>query len=129
MSAPPPRTPSATLRPHVTLSLLYLAFFFLAYSLLLVAPELSEVVRPASPEDEQAIKQAAQHLAEAQSRAGDAGYRLILADLHVARARLAKLAGDHEQMHQHCSEALAICDAPDCGYAWPKQDAQPLLAP
>ena len=59
MSAPPPRTPSATFRPHFTLSLLYLAFFFLAYSLLLVAPELSDVVRPASPEDEEVMKQAA----------------------------------------------------------------------
>jgi tetratricopeptide (TPR) repeat protein len=81
------------------------------------------------PALEQAVKDAEQHLAEAQSRADDAGYRLILADLHVARARLAKIAGDHEQMHHHCRQALAICEAPDCGYAWPKQDAQPLLAP
>ena len=59
MSAPPPRTPSATFQPHFTLSLLYLAFFFFAYSLLLVAPELAGVVRPASPEDEEVMKQAA----------------------------------------------------------------------
>ena len=46
-------------RPRFTLTLLYLAFFFLAHSLLLVAPELSDIVRPASPEDEEVMKQAA----------------------------------------------------------------------
>ena len=30
-------------------------------------------------------------------------------------------------MRRHCDEAIAICDAPDCGYAWAKQDAQALL--
>ncbi|MBW2269682.1 MAG: hypothetical protein JRH16_13995 [Deltaproteobacteria bacterium] len=54
MSAPPPRKPSATFRPHFTLTLLYLAFFFLAYSLLLVAPELMQVEPPANPVDDEA---------------------------------------------------------------------------
>ena len=66
---------------------------------------------------------------EAEQRPTDAGYRLILADLHVARAELAQLAGDDEAMRDHCREAIAICDEPDCGYAWAKQDAQALLDP
>jgi hypothetical protein len=36
------------------LSLLYLFFFFLAYSLLLVAPELLQVEPPADPADDEA---------------------------------------------------------------------------
>lgn len=54
MSAPPPRTTSAAFRPRFTLSLLYLAFFFFAYSLLLVAPELMQLEPPANPADEEA---------------------------------------------------------------------------
>lgn len=54
MPAPPPRTTTATFRPRFTLSLLYLAFFFLAYSLLLVAPELAQVEVPADPADDEA---------------------------------------------------------------------------
>jgi hypothetical protein len=54
MSAPPPRTTSAAFRPRFTLSLLYLAFFFLAFSLLLVLPELLQFEAPANPADEEA---------------------------------------------------------------------------
>ena len=45
----------------------------------------------------------------------------------VARAELAKLADDEEGMGEQCAKAIAICDEPDCGYAWAKQDAQALL--
>jgi hypothetical protein len=30
-------------------------------------------------------------------------------------------------MRGHYDKAIAICDAPDCGYAWAKQDAEALL--
>ena len=73
------------------------------------------------------VIEAVRYLDEAEQRAADSGYRLILADLHVARAELAKLAGDEKAMHHHCDQAIAICDEPDCGYAWAKQDAQALL--
>ncbi len=73
------------------------------------------------------VGEATRYLDEAEQRAADAGYRLILADLHVARAELAGLADDKEALGHHCREAIAICDAPDCGYAWAKQDAQALL--
>jgi hypothetical protein len=49
----------AALRPRVTLGLLYLFAFFLLYALLLVAPELSALTRPAAPGDEAALEQAA----------------------------------------------------------------------
>ncbi|MCZ6655011.1 MAG: ATP-binding protein [Planctomycetota bacterium] len=75
------------------------------------------------------VAEATRFLNKAEQRADDAGYRLILADLHLARAELAKLAGDKDAMREHCAKAIAICDAPDCGYAWAKQDAQALLDP
>ena len=37
------------------------------------------------------------------------------------------IADDNEAMRRHCEVAIAICNAPDCGYAWAKQDAQALL--
>ena len=76
----------------------------------------------------QAVAEAEQHLKEAEQRADYAAYRLILADLHVARAHLAWLAGDSDKLRAHCQQAVAICDAPDCGYAWARQDAASLLA-
>lgn len=54
MSDPPPRTRPAAFQPRVTLSLLYLALFFIAYSLLLVAPELAQFEPPADPADDAA---------------------------------------------------------------------------
>ncbi len=73
--------------------------------------------------------EAARYLNEAEQRADDAGCRLILADLHVARAELASLAGDKKAMRDYGDKAIAISDEPDCGYAWAKQDAQALLEP
>ncbi len=58
-----PRSPSPTFQPRFTLSLLYLLGFFLLYCLLLVAPELSSVAAPASPEQEEAMKKAAEEVA------------------------------------------------------------------
>jgi hypothetical protein len=49
----------AAFRPRVTLGLFYLAAFFLLYALLLVAPELASLARPAAPADEAAVEQAA----------------------------------------------------------------------
>lgn len=63
MSAQPPPRPRATFKPRFTLSLLYLAGLFFVYCLLLIAPELGEVLRPAGPEDEAALKQAASEAA------------------------------------------------------------------
>ncbi|MGB2987653.1 MAG: hypothetical protein WBE26_17445, partial [Phycisphaerae bacterium] len=74
------------------------------------------------------VAAAKRYLAEAESRADYAGYRLIHADIHVTRAQLAKLAGDTQAMHEHCKEAIAICNDPTCDYAWAKQDAQGLIA-
>ncbi|MDP7075976.1 MAG: hypothetical protein QF890_10740 [Myxococcota bacterium] len=59
MSAPPPQRPRASFQPRFTLSLLYLALLFFVYSLVLIAPELADVLRPAGPEDEAAVKAAA----------------------------------------------------------------------
>ncbi len=73
------------------------------------------------------VAEATRCLDEAEQRATGAGYRPILADLHVARADLAKLAGQEDAMRKHCQEAIKICNAPDCGYAWAKQDANALL--
>jgi len=67
MSAPDPtRRPSArptAFQPRFTLSLLYLFVLFLLYSLLLIAPEMSELVGPAAPGQEEAVKQAASEVA------------------------------------------------------------------
>lgn len=76
----------------------------------------------------QSVAEANRYLNEAEQRAKDAGYRLILADLHVARAHLAWLAGDSQKMRDQCQHAIAICNQPDCGYAWARQDAEALLA-
>lgn len=59
MSAPPPHRPRASFQPRFTLGLLYLAGLFFVYCLVLVAPELGGVLRPAGPEEEAALKQAA----------------------------------------------------------------------
>ena len=56
MQDPPPRTPTATFQPRFTLSLLYLAVFFLGFSLLVVAPELSQFEAPADPEHAEAVQ-------------------------------------------------------------------------
>jgi hypothetical protein len=74
------------------------------------------------------VTEASQYLREAEQRADYAGYRLIQADLHVARAHLAWLAGDQQKMHDECQQAIAICDDSDCGYAWAREDAEALLA-
>jgi len=63
----PPTRPAA-FQPRFTLSLLYLFGFFLLYSLLLIAPELSEIAAPASPEQEEAVKQAASEIARNAAR-------------------------------------------------------------
>jgi hypothetical protein len=57
----PLRSRPPTFRPRFTLSLLYLFGFFLLYCLILVAPELYEVLRnvPTGPEQEQAAQEAA----------------------------------------------------------------------
>lgn len=59
MSAPAPQKPRASFRPRATLGLLYLAGLFFVYCLVLVAPELGDVLRPAGPDEEAALKQAA----------------------------------------------------------------------
>jgi ABC-type sulfate transport system permease component len=59
--APPTRP--ATFQPRFTLSLLYLFGLFFVYCLLLVAPELSRIVEPAAPGQEEAVKQAAAEVA------------------------------------------------------------------
>ena len=74
------------------------------------------------------VTEADRYLTEAEDRAQYAAYALIQADAHVARAELAKLAGDEEKMREHCEQAIAICDEPECGYAWAKQDAEALLS-
>ncbi len=61
MSAPDPHRrprPPATFHPRFSLSLLYLFGLFFVYCLLFIAPELSELVQPASPEQEEAVKRA-----------------------------------------------------------------------
>ena len=75
------------------------------------------------------MPQAKRRLDEVDQRAAFGEYRLIEADAHVARAELAKLAGDEETMRRECEAAIAICDDPTCGYAWAKQDAEKLLKP
>ena len=59
MSATPPKRQPATFRPRFTLSLLYLAGLFFVYCLILIAPELGEIARPAGPGEEAAMKEAA----------------------------------------------------------------------
>ncbi len=56
-------TRPAAFQPRFTLSLLYLFVLFFVYALLLISPELSEIARPASPTDEQAIAQEAAEVA------------------------------------------------------------------
>ena len=77
---------------------------------------------------EEFVGQAERYLDQAEERAEEGEYRLILADAHVTRAELARLAGDEEQMRAHCQEAIRICEEPKCGYAWARQDAEKLLA-
>jgi len=65
MSAPSPdplrRRSSPTFQPRFTLSLAYLAFFFVFFCLVLILPELLELVEsmPPGPELQQAAKEAA----------------------------------------------------------------------
>ena len=59
----PPTTRPAAFQPRFTLSLLYLFGLFLVYCLLFVAPELSGLVEPAAPGQEEAVKQAASEVA------------------------------------------------------------------
>ena len=77
------------------------------------------------------MPQAKRRLDEVDQRAAFGEYRLIEADAHVARAELAKLAGDEETAFgtrpDGVSAAIAICDDPTCGYAWARQDAEKLL--
>jgi hypothetical protein len=61
--AEPRRSPAPSFQPRFTLSLFYLALFFLLYCLLLVAPELAPLVEPAAPEQQAAIEEAAQQVA------------------------------------------------------------------
>ena len=58
---------------------------------------------------------------------GTAGYRLIEADAHVARAELVQLAGNEDTTRRQRYEAIAICETPDRNYAWAKQYALALL--
>lgn len=62
-SAPsrPPRKSPPVFRPRFLLSLLYLAAFFLVFSLLLIAPELLEVLNtiPTGPEQERLAEEVA----------------------------------------------------------------------
>lgn len=58
-----PPTRPATFQPRFTLSLLYLFGLFFVYCLVLIAPELSGLVEPAAPGQEEAVKQAAAELA------------------------------------------------------------------
>ncbi len=102
--------------------------FYLTCALLEAGRCAVTSARHQRPDRQAHVAEATRYLDEAEQRAADVGYRLILADLHVARAELAKLAGDDEAMCHHCREAIAICEAPDCGYAWAKQDAEALLA-
>jgi ABC-type sulfate transport system permease component len=62
MGDAPPTRP-ATFQPRFTLSLLYLFGLFFVYCLLLIVPELSRMVEPALPGQEEAVKQAAAELA------------------------------------------------------------------
>ena len=73
------------------------------------------------------VQEAEDRLSEAEDRAEYGGYQLIEADAHVARAQLARLEGDEEGVRMHCRAAIDICDDPECGYAWAKQDAEALL--
>lgn len=74
------------------------------------------------------IREAERYLTEAEDRAAYGGYCLIEADANVARAQLARFADEEEQMRVHCQAAIAICNDPNCGYAWAKQDAEALQA-
>lgn len=58
-----PPTRPASFQPRFTLSLLYLFGLFLLYCVLFVLPELSRMVQPAAPGQEEAIKQAAAEVA------------------------------------------------------------------
>ena len=82
-----PPTRPAPFQPRFTLSLLYLFVFFLLYSLLLIAPELSAIVAPAGPEQEEAVKQAASEIARNAARP-----RLLWA---FGASLLSVLAGSH----------------------------------
>jgi hypothetical protein len=59
----------ARFQPRGTLGVLYLAAFFLLYCFALVLPELAPLVEPASPEQQQALEQAAADAARAAVRA------------------------------------------------------------
>ena len=102
--------------------------FYLTYALL-EAGRCAVARAEHEPQGRKAsVREAEKDLAEAEQRAEYADYRLILADAHMARAALAKLAGDEKTMHEQCQAAIAICDDPTCGYAWAKHDAEALLA-
>lgn len=102
--------------------------FYLSYALLEAGRCAVTRARFEAPRRQEWVAEAERYLDEAEERARYGEYRLILADAHVARAELAKLASDDQKMREHCREAIAICDDPDCGYAWAKQDAEKLLA-
>jgi len=62
------------MKPRFTLGILYLFGFFFLFCIVLIAPELAPLVRPAGPEDEQAMKAAAAEVARVA-----AGPRLLVA--------------------------------------------------
>ena len=61
MEKPQGRAP--VFRPRFTLSLLYLVGFFFLYALILVAPELASVAEPGGPQNEAALRHAAEEAA------------------------------------------------------------------
>lgn len=76
MPTDPRLRPRPVMKPRFTLGLLYLFGFFFVYCFILIAPELAQLVRPAGPEDEEAMKQAAAAVAREA-----AGPRLLVAFL------------------------------------------------
>ncbi|MCP4589362.1 MAG: ATP-binding protein [bacterium] len=102
--------------------------FYLTYALLEAGRCTVTRAEHETQNRKDSVRKAEKYLAEAEQRAEYADYRLILADAHVARAGLALLAGDEDEMRRQCQAALDICNDRTCDYAWAREDAEALLA-
>lgn len=70
-----------------------------------------------------------EYLEEAGEMAEAADYRLLMADLFVARAELAKSRGRDGDVGGLCERAVSICREADCSYVWAVEDAESLRSP
>ena len=90
--APPRRSPRPVFRPRFTLTLLYLAFFFFLFGLLLALPELLEGARDLGPGPEELTPEELDSARETAREALRGGRLLVALALAVIATGLGSFA-------------------------------------